>query len=64
MPAAPLPALPEDRSQRRAAARARLRDTAKANGLPPACIAELEGALTGAFAIRDLMAPLFGDHGD
>jgi len=56
----PLPAPLEDRAQRRAAARARLRDTAKADGLSPARIAELEGALTGAFVINDLMTSLFG----
>lgn len=59
----PLPALPEERAQRRAAARARLRDTAKIDGLSPTHIAELEGALTGAFAINDLMA-LFGGGRD
>lgn len=64
MPLDPLPAQLEDRAQRRAAALIRLRDAAKADGLPPARITELEGALTGAFAINDLMASWFGEHGD
>jgi hypothetical protein len=41
---------------RRAAARKRLRDAARADGLAPARIAELEGSLMAAFAIKDLMA--------
>jgi hypothetical protein len=64
MPIGPLPASPEERAQRRAAARARLRDTAKADGVSPTRITELEGALTGAFAINDLMASLFGQTRD
>jgi hypothetical protein len=64
MSAAPLSHPPEDRAQRRAAARARLRDTAKAAELSPARIAELEGALSSAFVINDMMASWFGDHGD
>jgi hypothetical protein len=49
---------------RRAAALRRMRDTAKADGLAPARIAELEGALLGAFAIRDLMDVLGMRRGD
>ena len=64
MSSAPLPAPPEDRAQRRAASLIRLRDTAKADGLPPARIAELEGALSSAFVINDLMASLFGEQRD
>ena len=64
MPIVPLPAPLEDRAQRRAAARARLRDTARADGISPARITELESALTGAFAINDLMASLFGQARD
>ena len=62
MPIAALPAPPKDRNQRRDAARARLRDTAKADGVSPARIAELEGSLTGAFAINDMMAAVFGER--
>lgn len=56
----PIAAPPEDRHQRRAAALTRLRDTAHGDGLPPARIAELESALSGAFVINDLMAAVFG----
>jgi hypothetical protein len=62
--ALPPRAQPETRAQRRAASLIRLRDAAQADGLPPARIAELEGALTGAFAINDLMASLFGQARD
>lgn len=62
MPIAALPAPPKDRSQRRDAALARLRDTARDDGLSPARIAELEGSLTGAFAINDMMAAVFGER--
>jgi hypothetical protein len=64
MPLGPLPAPPEDRAQRRAASLTRLRDAAQADGIPPARITELEGALTGAFVINDLMASLFGQARD
>ena len=50
--------------QRRAAALKRVRDAAAADGLSPARIAELEGSLMSAFAIKDLMASWFGEHGD
>jgi hypothetical protein len=61
MSIAALPPAPEnDRRRRRAAALTRLRDTAQADGLPPARAAELEGSLIGAFAINDLMATVFG----
>jgi hypothetical protein len=62
MSIAPLPTQPEDRARRRAASLTRLRDTAKADGVSPARIAELESSLTGAFAIRDLMATVFGEQ--
>ena len=60
----PLPTQPETRAQRRAASLIRLRDTARADGVSPDQITELEGALTGAFAINDLMASLFGQARD
>lgn len=53
-------AQPEARAQRRAAALSRLGDKARADGLSPPRIAELEGALIGAFAIHDFMASVFG----
>lgn len=60
-----MPPSPADlQSRRRTAALKRLRDAAAADRLPPARIAELESALTGAFAINDLMAPWFGRGGD
>lgn len=64
MSIAALPAPPEDRSQRRAASLIRLRDAAKADGVSPARTAELESSLTGAFAVRDLMASVFGEQRD
>jgi hypothetical protein len=64
MPIVPLPLLPEDRAQRRAASLIRLRDAAQADGILPARITELEGALDSAFAINDLMASLFGQARD
>ena len=51
---------PEARVRRRAAALTRLGDQARADGLSPPRIAELEGSLIGAFAIHDLMASVFG----
>lgn len=59
-----LPAPPEDRQKRRTASLSRLRDAARADGLSPARTAELESALTGAFAVRDLMAAVFGGGRD
>jgi hypothetical protein len=59
-----LPALPEDRQKRRTASLTRLRDAARADGLSPAHTAELEGSLMGAFAIKDLMAAVFGGGRD
>jgi hypothetical protein len=53
---------PEARACHRAAALTRLGAQARADGLSPPRIAELEGALTGAFAINDLMALLFGER--
>jgi hypothetical protein len=64
MPVAPLPAPLEDRAQRRAASLIRLRDAAQADGISPARITELEGALSSAFVINDLMASLFGQARD
>ena len=49
---------------RRAAALKRVRDAAAADGLSPARIAELESRLMSAFAIKNLMASWFGEHGD
>ena len=59
-----LPAPPEDRQKRRTASLSRLRDAARADGLSPTCTAELEGSLMGAFAIKDLMAAVFGGGRD
>jgi hypothetical protein len=53
------PTFSQSRPDRRTAALRRMRSAAKADGLAPARIAELEGALQGAFAIKDLM-DLFG----
>ena len=64
MSAAPLSHPPEDRAQRRAASLIRLRDAAQADGIPPARITELEGALDSAFAINDMMASWFGRGSD
>ena len=62
--ALPPRAQPETRAQRRAASLIRLRDTARADGVSPAQITELENALTGAFVINDLMTSLFGQARD
>lgn len=64
MPLDPLPAPLEDRAQRRAASLTRLRAAAKADGIPPTRITELEGALSSAFAINDMMASWFGQARD
>lgn len=55
-----LPVSPDDRQARRAASLTRLRDAAQTDGLSPARTAELESALSSAFAINDMMASWFG----
>lgn len=55
-----LPVLLENRQKRRAASLSRLRDAARADGLPLARTAELERSLMGAFVINDMMATVFG----
>lgn len=46
---------PQSRQTRRAGALKRMRSAARADGVAPARIGELEAGLLGAFAIRDLM---------